>query len=426
MKNTFYALLLLLTGVGCTSKTVTREQSLRFYRPIDRLLVHKDFFEARDRYNRDGHLMSEFHRLIAGARIDHVFNRLDASNEKIATLFEKYNADLSDSLHFELLTIEQINHGRKGEYGEAFHAVDRIISAYADYIPAGERADYLNARVIWKSLAGQPQQELAKKGITRLKIKRDKAGLSNLVVRKDADSLDFVFDTGANLSTVTASIAKRFNMIMMDSTIRVRAITGATVKSRMAVCPELHIGNMVIHNAVFLVFADSALAVPQLQYQINGIIGFPVIEAMREVQITQTGELIVPQKPSMSMQENMALDFLTPVIQLNGESYTFDTGANKTILYRHYFDKHRQYIESHYSQRDAQMGGAGGTASRKIYSVTFMPEIDGKKVSVDSVTVLQENMMEHSEDYYGNIGQDLIRKFGKMTINFESMFIRFD
>ncbi|RTZ46153.1 hypothetical protein EJ377_17055 [Chryseobacterium arthrosphaerae] len=43
-------------------------------------------------------------------------------------------------------------------------------------------------------------------------------------------------------------------------------------------------------------FADQALSFPQISYQINGILGFPVIEALKEVQLTQDDYFIVPEK----------------------------------------------------------------------------------------------------------------------------------
>lgn len=39
--------------------------------------------------------------------------------------------------------------------------------------------------------------------------------------------------------------------------------------------------------------------------------------------------------------------------------------------------------------------------------------------------VLKEPI-ESNNNYYGNIGQDLIGKFEKITINFDKMFIKFD
>jgi hypothetical protein len=110
---------------------------------------------------------------------------------------------------------------------------------------------------------------------------------------------------------------------MMDTTtIEVGSITGRNVQSRIGVCPEFNLGSIKVQNAVFLVFPDEALAIAQANFQINGIIGFPVIEAMKEIQLTKKGEFIVPLQKSRYTEQNMAINFLNPVIYLDGENYT--------------------------------------------------------------------------------------------------------
>lgn len=427
MKKILLSVILLPLVLACSRKeTVSHTQSLQYFKPIDSLLRHRDFFSARTRYDADKDKMNELHQLMASSLLDHAFNRLDSSNLKINRILQKYRGTLADSSLYRLLIAKQINHGKLCEYQEAFVAMDEAIATFGEDLPRAELQDIKNTRLIWKSLIGQPKQEVIIAGSTSMQITRDKAGLANLTVHNERDSLDFIFDTGANISTVTATTARRFNMIMMDSLIDVLAITGANVKSGIAVCPEFRIGNITVRNAIFLVLADSALAVPQLGYQINGILGFPVIEAMREIQLTRNGTFIVPQQRSTYAYRNLALDFLTPIIELDGESFTFDTGANKTILYKAYFQKHQQHIVSQYKQREVDLGGAGGSVRRNSYLITFTPTIDKKPVPIDSVLVLEENMMDDADELYGNIGQDLITKFGKMTLNFESMFVHFE
>ncbi len=63
----------------------------------------------------------------------------------------------------------------------------------------------------------------------------------------------------------------------------------------------------------FLVFPDEALAFPEIGYQIHGIIGFPVIEGMKEIEITRDDRFIVPDKRSTFSERNLAIDFLTPL-----------------------------------------------------------------------------------------------------------------
>ena len=176
---------------------------------------------------------------------------------------------------------------------------------------------------------------------------------------------------------------------------------------------------------MFLVFPDESLYFPQVGYQLNGIIGFPVIEALGEIQLTNDDELIVPEKPTAYESQNMALDFLTPMIQLGSEHYTFDTGAANTMLYSKYYKAHPEVYKG-LKLQEFNSGSVGGVVKRSGYLVTFSPVINNKKVNVDKVDLYTEDINPESEMFYGNIGQDLIRNFKKITINFRQMFIKFD
>jgi hypothetical protein len=212
----------------------------------------------------------------------------------------------------------------------------------------------------------------------------------------------------------------------MEGSAEIGAITGISVNAKIAVCPELRLKDVHIRNAVFLVFPDSAMAFPQIDFQIHGILGFPVIEALKEIQLTKAGRFIIPKKRSVISTPNLALDFLTPIIYINGENFTFDSGAQQTILYQSYYEKHKDSIQQHYKETTINVGGAGGAISKKGYIIPLHLNIVGKAVAIDSVRLLKENMEEGKTHLSGNIGQDLIKKFDKMTINFETMFVKFD
>ena len=95
--------------------------------------------------------------------------------------------------------------------------------------------------------------------------------------------------------------------------IKVGTITGDKLLAKLAVCSKLTMGNIDLFNVVFLVLPDEALSFPQINYQINGILGFPLIESLKEIRITQDGHFIVPLvAQTTSKSSNMAMNGLTP------------------------------------------------------------------------------------------------------------------
>lgn len=425
MRKMLYALLLFLIS-ACHSPGLSEKVSLRVYHEIDSLLQVNDYFIARDKYQIARDSLQEFHRLKLGAGIDNVFNRLAASNRKIDSLFDFYDAKLSDKDKYKLLRTRQMNHSKLFEYKDADEAMHEMLTGYKSQMKEEDIQDYENTKKIWAALVGQPAQQVIINDHTVLKLKRDRLGLQNLILRLDSLVMDFIFDTGANFSTVTESTARKLKMQIMDTTvIDVGSITGNKVKSKIGVCPEFSLGDIIVKNAVFLVMPDEALAIPQIPFQINGIIGFPVIEAMKEVQLTRSGEFIVPSQRSTHQEQNMALSFLTPVIRLDEGNFTFDSGANSTMLYDNYFKKHKDSIVANFPETDIRFGGAGGHTTIKGYRVPFATTISNRLIRLDSVELLKESLKEENH-FTGNFGQDLIGQFEKMTLNFESMFIWFE
>lgn len=426
MKRITRFILPVILLAGCHTAKIIEADSLKRFKEIDSLLQRKEFFAARDKWiAQTGHL-TNFHQLKAGAELDNAFNRLRSSDEKIETLFNEYGSQLTDLDKYHLLRISQMNHSKLFEYQKAYDALHELTTNYKQQMKASELDDFQNTKKIWAALAKESPQVVTIKDSTTLVIKDDKLGLQNLSLSLDTLAIDFIFDTGANFSTVTETTARKLNMRFMDTTtIEVGSITSHKVRSRIGVCPVFYLGGIKVENAVFLVFPDAALAVPQVNVQINGIIGFPVIEAMKEIQLTKKGEFIVPKQKSSYGDQNMAINFLNPIIYLDGENYTFDSGANTTTLYDTYFNKYKKDIESQYRETDLTIGGAGGSVTKKGYVITFKTRINDQPFVMDSIELFKEPLTD--ETYFaGNIGQDIIKKFDKMTINFESMFIRFD
>lgn len=422
----FILVLLLTFSFSCQRTSDKRNASEAIYAEIDSLIQVKNYFDARLTFNQNKDLLIEYHILKAGAHLDYAFNKPDSAIFKTNRLLKKYNKQMGDSIKHTIESMSHINYSRLYEYGKARQSLENFISNYSDYFTEKEKNDLENTLIIWKALDGQPKQVVRKEQGLDMEIIRDKAGLNNLVVSNGSFTRDFIFDTGANISTITQSTAEGLGVIILDGTFDVTSITGGKVVSQVGIIPVFTLGDIVVENMVALVFPDEALAFPQVGYQIHGILGFPVIEAFDELQITSDGRFIVPQTPTEVTEPNLALEFLTPLIWLKDSRgkgiYTFDTGATTTMLYDTYFDLYREDLAELHEEAEYTFGGAGGVVSKKGIYISFFPEINGTTLELDSIIVLQEPLRENNF-FLGNIGQDLINNFQTLTINFDDMFI---
>jgi hypothetical protein len=171
------------------------------------------------------------------------------------------------------------------------------------------------------------------------------------------------------------------------------------------------------------------LYIAPVDFQINIIIGFPIIAAMREIHFYKDGRLKVPATVTRSSLHNLALDRLNPVISLRtatGDSlcFAFDFGANRTMLFAAYFQRYRQEVLANGIKKTTEYGGAGGAQKKEVLT---LPSVDlflaGKKVTLDSVDVLSEKVYP-GETFYGNIGQDFVGSFQELVLNFQDMYMK--
>ena len=69
------------------------------------------------------------------------------------------------------------------------------------------------------------------------------------------------------------------------------------------------------------------------------------------------------------------------------------------------------------------MGSAKSVPAYKGKDLTL--GIGGQEVVFPSIPILTESTTEASRIVYGNLGQDMIKQFESMTINFEKMSLEF-
>ena len=419
LKEILILLWILLSLNACVRNNET------VFNEIYELTEQNNFFKAKKQFELNKNALSKPYQKFIVAVLDNAFNKLGASEQTIEDLIKNENS-IPDSLQFKLYETKYDNALKLCNYKEAKNTILTILNDYKKYLDNEQTDDYENSLKIWTALENVPAQKVDVKKMTNIKMEKDIAGLNTLKMFTDNDSLNFIFDTGANLSTTSLSVAKQLNMKIIPVDIKVGTITGDKVLAKLAVCNNLTMGNIDLFNVIFLVLPDEALSFPQINYQIYGILGFPVIEALKEIRITQNGNFIVPLVESTSSESsNMAMNGLTPLIYINDKHFTFDTGADQTILYQIFYTENQKEIDEKYQAEKISFGGAGGRKEFDGYNIDYILNIGGEQVKLENINLLKEKIKE-SETVYGNIGQDLIQKFDTMIINFDKMFIRFE
>lgn len=358
-----------------------------------------------------------------------LFNDPESSNRIINELLSDNPGNIPDSLMLQLLEAKLQNEVNLYDYSSAYSTSELILSKYKSLLDSTEEWETNNSHTIWKAALDIKPQTAEFIKDSKLDASRDLAGLMNVKVSVAGEEADFVFDTGANFTVVNKSYAGKLKLKYLSGKFKVGAITGNKVDSELAYAPEMKIGNIIFKNVLFLVLPDEILSFAGGLYIIKGIVGFPVIKQMKEVHF-RNDELFIPVKSAEKKLGNFALDGFVPVINViyknDSLAFTFDTGARHTILYLPFLEKFRKEIESKYTLEEIEIGGAGGTKTVKGYKIDKIKlMIGGATATIEDVKLVAEPILKHSDQYYGNLGQDFFKQFGEMTLNFESMYAEF-
>lgn len=394
----------------------------------DSLLAARNFFLLNETLNSQGKIISPKDSLYYYSFIHNFFNQSGRSNDCIAELLRSYPKELNTNRKISLLKLCIDNYIKIYDYAAAYDYSQMLLEKHGKDLSKDEKDDTRNSAIIWKSLRHTPPQKVNIATDTRVPYRRDRAGLLTIPVNSDTDtSQHFVFDTGANISVITESNAKKNKLSLLDEYFEVTAITGKKIKARCGVARTMTIGAITMHNVVFMIFPDSALSFGT-KYKIEGIIGFPVIEQLAEIRINRNGYLEVPAVPLEVNYNNMGLDELTPIINLRfGElllPFTFDTGGQQTFLNVSFFKKYQDEIERTGKQEYLNYGGAGGIDSVKSYSLPELQlQIGDEPFRLKNVSVKTVAISPKENIYYGNLGQDAINQYAEVIINFKTMYV---
>lgn len=428
MKKLFIILITTVLFLGLS--TDYQNQNDVINNKLKQLYKQRKYFKLKNLLNSSEDKIEEWQYLYFKALVDNLFNKHEESNRYIDKVFKNYSNQINDTITSKLYEVQLANNIHLFKYKEAAETSKKLIKNYKPFLDSIDLADYINEINIWSALTNVPPQTLSKTQDTKVQMTKDWVGLWNIPVTVSDSTYDFIFDTGANISTVTESFAKKLGFKILDTEFEVGTATDKKVKSRLAVADELSIGNLTYHNIVFLVLPDEVLSFPQVNYSIDGIIGFPIIEAMEEIHITKNLELSVPVQPTAIDSENLAFDGLTPILLVihkkDSLGFAFDTGAMTTHFYFSYYNKYKEDIDSKYKLKTLRISGAGGSIEVKGFVLKEITLIIGNsKAKFKKVRLIAEKIKDMDEYFYGNLGQDLITQFDEIVINFKSMYIEF-
>jgi predicted aspartyl protease len=236
----------------------------------------------------------------------------------------------------------------------------------------------------------------------------------------------YLFDTGADVSILIESEARRLGLKLRSGSVHIGDSSGLGFDAHTAVAGEVMVGTTRFKNVSFVVMPDpeSTDGPPP-----GGIIGLPVILGMRSIRWNKSGTADFATPEDTPVDRNMVFFGHKPLVQAMVENqsvfFTLDSGAESTDLNRRFADEFASLVAG--AKRDeASIIGAGGTATFEARKLDALPLILSKQPVVLSpaLVTLQSNPGLGGECCIGNLGDDILFSRSGFHLDFSRMTLR--
>ncbi len=250
-----------------------------------------------------------------------------------------------------------------------------------------------------------------------------------LPLQVNGHDAEFFFDTGAGLSLIGESEAKELGIPAQTVEGTMGDASGKGVSGlRIALAKNLVIGGLHLQNVPFVVISDTREPLNTLPLHRRGIIGIPVLLAMKTIRWKPTGsfELGFPGTALNLSTCNVLFHNANPVIDVQASGkhldFTLDTGAMTTDLNPPFAEALPALVKTGTPEKQTIEGLGGITEGQSVLlpSVTF--QIGGGTAVLKPAHVFTE----HGNGAWaaGNLGMDLLSQASAFTLDFGAMTLR--
>jgi len=308
----------------------------------------------------------------------------------------------------------------RGQYRRLLSIMERRWAAFPD------KKDKAQEQTSLAGFRGLPDQVTSRAGQATLE---HDPGSIFIHLTIDGRSATYFFDTGAWVSCMSESEAKRLHLDIRSTSGTMGQIAGAQVGFRTAVARTVTVGSTEFKDVSFAVFPDNQEPWSDLPVGRKGILGMPLLVGLQTLRWETHGGANFgnPPQPFDLQKANLTFDqdhlVATAMIENQEVSGTVDTGATRTDLYRRFADRFADLLKRGGKKDSTEVHGVGH--AEKFESVTLPElkiEIGGSDAVLSPAHVLLKSL--GPECCVGNFGLDLFKQGRALEIDFHAMTLR--
>ncbi len=303
---------------------------------------------------------------------------------------------------------------RASRYRAAADACARMVDLQGQRAGASAR----QALVFWRTLADTPA--IVARGNVDAPLSFGWTGMAEVAVEAAGVSGSWGIDTGAEISTMSASEAVRYRVRMLAEPVEVHGSTPGTASGHLGVIDHLRIGGARIDNVPVLVLPDAALTFGERR--VPSLIGAPIFYAFGRVEFADNARRLrlspaqaAPLPGRLSwIDTGIAIELGLPRGRLKAH---LDTGANVSELNLSTRALLTSVQRSRLTVSSGRLAGVSGQVERRRWRSPPLDIALGNSVCrVDTMAFGSE-----SAGAQGRVGIDLVKSCANFVFDVSTM-----
>jgi hypothetical protein len=252
---------------------------------------------------------------------------------------------------------------RTGRYADARRLIDEMLKTEP-------REDLRNVRAVF----GSGPNMRVRRAAASFTCEVTETGVL-LPLTVNGRRVNWLLDTGANVTMTSDAEAARLGLVIRDSEGRAADLAGGSTSVRTAIAPRLVVGRTQLEHVPFLLTPANQMPWKELPPGRQGILGLPLAIALDAVRWTrpgvcQTGSTAVDAS-SLPTSPNLRYDGLHVVtkVEVDGKTLEFllDTGNQAgTQLWERFGKDYESLVRERGRKGSARVTQIGGATDRDI------------------------------------------------------------
>ena len=334
---------------------------------------------------------------------------------------------------------------RMGDLAHAATAYQKLYDRMHDHMSADELDEIEMPLKLLPLAAAHPAMTVEPCDPFLMQVSRNPLGLTDLPVFVDALPRRWMLDPTSPFNLMARSTAKLVGIKpSTEETVTIHTLTGKPMTVQMAVVPRFTVGGrLTLRNMTVMIFDDADYNFPKSEYQVVGVLGYPALQAMGAITVTDGATVEV--RPALQISAKEPADKLTTGVPfyLDGDQvlvafensptpsadankaqriYALDAGGQQSYLTSRYYVEHQEDFDGETAALFV-LPGAAGIAPQPAYNAEDVELWAGKSsLYVHYLQVLKSPLGSASrDDLYGVLGVDFLDQLKSYTFDYRTM-----